>query len=59
MFRRELQLDQSGYEYKVVEKGVPQSKKHENTQFFEDILFNEAQNFVELNRIGSRKLDVQ
>jgi hypothetical protein len=58
MYGRELELDQGGYEYKIVEKGVPQRKKHENTQFFEDILFNETQNFVEFNRIGSRKLDV-
>ncbi len=58
IYGRELELDQGGYEYKVVEKGVPQRKKHENTQFFEDILFNETQNFVEFNRIGSRKLDV-
>jgi hypothetical protein len=55
MYGRELELDQGRYEYKVVEKGVPQREKHENTQFFEDILFNETQNFVEFNRICSRK----
>jgi hypothetical protein len=55
MYGRELELDQSGYEYKVVEKGVPQRKKYENTQFFGDILFNDTQNFVEFKRIGSRK----
>jgi hypothetical protein len=56
MYGRELELDQGGYEYKVVEKGVPQRKKIHN--FFEDILFNETQNFVEFNRIDSRKLDI-
>ena len=46
------------FEYKIAEKGVPRHKKHYNIEIYKDILFNETRNFVEYNRIGSKKLDV-
>lgn len=46
------------YEYKHAQKGVPNHKKRSDIELFVDILINEKQNFVEFNRIGSKKLDV-
>jgi len=58
MYDTELEVGQNSYEFKLAEKGVPKHKKHNSIQFYEDILFNETQNFVEFNRIGSNKLDI-
>ena len=45
-------------EYKLAEKGVPRHKQHKQIEIFEDILFNEKQNYIDFSRIGSKKLDV-
>jgi hypothetical protein len=46
------------YEFKIAEKGVPKHKKHDEINIYKDILFNETQNFVEFNRIGSKRMNV-
>jgi hypothetical protein len=46
------------YEYKLAEKGVPKHKKHDEIDIYKGILFNETQNFVEFNRIGSKRMNV-
>jgi len=47
-----------GEENKIAQKGVPRHKIINDIDTYKEILFNETKNYVDFNRIGSKKLNI-